>query len=59
VINTHWHSDHIQGNQIYRDAFPGVQFLAQTSTRKDIALRAISELRDQVECLPGQLKQYC
>jgi glyoxylase-like metal-dependent hydrolase (beta-lactamase superfamily II) len=58
VINTHWHNDHIQGNQIYRDAFPGVQFLAQVSTRKDMALRATSELRDQVESLPGQLKQY-
>jgi cyclase len=58
VINTHWHNDHIQGNQVYRDAFPGVQFIAQVSTRKDMALRATSELRDQVESLPGQLKQY-
>lgn len=58
VINTHWHNDHIQGNQVYRDAFPGVQFLAQVSTWKDMALRATSELRDQVESLPGQLKQY-
>jgi cyclase len=58
VINTHWHNDHIQGNQIYRDAFPGVQFLAQTSTRNDMALLATSELRDQVESLPGKLKQY-
>ena len=22
VINTHWHQDHINGNQVYREAFP-------------------------------------
>src|SRR5579862_9539004 len=23
VINTHWHRDHVQGNQVYLEAFPG------------------------------------
>ncbi|HSS19424.1 MAG TPA: MBL fold metallo-hydrolase [Pyrinomonadaceae bacterium] len=32
VINTHWHDDHIMGNQVYRDAFPGVEFIAHTRT---------------------------
>jgi cyclase len=32
VINTHWHDDHIMGNQVYRDAFPGVEFIGHTST---------------------------
>lgn len=34
VINTHWHDDHIVGNRLYRDAFPGVRFVAhrQSST---------------------------
>src|SRR2546428_612147 len=27
VINTHWHDDHVAGNQVYRDSFPGVQFV--------------------------------
>jgi cyclase len=58
VINTHWHNDHIQGNQVYREAFPGVQFLAQANTRRDMEFRAARELREQVEGLPGQLKQY-
>lgn len=32
VINTHWHDDHIMGNQAYRDAFPGVEFIAHRAT---------------------------
>lgn len=33
VINTHWHDDHIMGNQAYRDAYPGVQFIGHVNTR--------------------------
>src|SRR3954465_12596142 len=22
VVNTHWHDDHVAGNQVYRDSFP-------------------------------------
>jgi cyclase len=58
VINTHWHNDHVQGNQVYREAFPGVQFLAQANTKRDMELRATVELGEQVESLPVQLKQY-
>lgn len=33
VINTHWHDDHLMGNQVYREAFPGVEFIAHAATR--------------------------
>lgn len=33
VINTHWHDDHIMGNQVYAEAFPGVDFVAHENTR--------------------------
>jgi len=33
VVNTHWHDDHVIGNQVYRDAFPGVEFVAHAATR--------------------------
>jgi cyclase len=33
VINTHWHDDHVMGNQAYRDAYPGVEFIAHANTR--------------------------
>jgi glyoxylase-like metal-dependent hydrolase (beta-lactamase superfamily II) len=36
VVNTHWHDDHHWGNAVYRDAFPGVEFVAHRDTRTDI-----------------------
>jgi glyoxylase-like metal-dependent hydrolase (beta-lactamase superfamily II) len=37
LVNTHWHFDHTLGNQAYAAAFPGIQIVAQKSTRKIIA----------------------
>ena len=34
VINTHYHDDHIRGNQVYRDAFPNVEFIAHAFARE-------------------------
>jgi glyoxylase-like metal-dependent hydrolase (beta-lactamase superfamily II) len=36
VVNTHWHDDHVMGNQAYADAYPGVEFIAHPETRRDI-----------------------
>ncbi|HQR35628.1 MAG TPA: MBL fold metallo-hydrolase [Blastocatellia bacterium] len=35
VINTHWHDDHIIGNQVWREAFPNTEFIGHVSTLKD------------------------
>jgi cyclase len=35
VINTHWHSDHHYGNDAFRAAFPGVEFIAHPMMRAD------------------------
>ena len=32
VVNTHWHDDHIMGNQVFRDAFPAADFVAHART---------------------------
>jgi cyclase len=47
VINTHWHEDHVQGNQAYVEAFgPGVTVIQQDLTREDM-----------LQNLPDGLKQ--
>ena len=35
VVNTHGHDDHIIGNQVWREAFPSVEFIGHISTLKD------------------------
>ena len=36
LVNTHWHYDHTMGNGVYAEAFPGIEVIAQTQTRKNI-----------------------
>lgn len=35
IINTHWHRDHVQGNQAYLEAWPGATIIQQELTRED------------------------
>lgn len=49
VINTHWHNDHTQGNQVYVNTFgSNVEYLAQRFTREDIIGKAILSVRDSL-----------
>jgi len=32
LVNTHWHNDHVSGNQVFADAFPGVTIVAHAFT---------------------------
>jgi glyoxylase-like metal-dependent hydrolase (beta-lactamase superfamily II) len=36
IVNTHWHYDHLLGNQVYLDAFPGAQVVAHRETARII-----------------------
>jgi len=49
VINTHWHEDHIIGNRVYRDAFPGVQFIGHRSTLTDLPTIGASNRKGSVQ----------
>jgi len=56
LVNSHWHWDHWYGNQVYRDAFPGLRIIAQARTRDLMAGPAIEFNRPGLERdLPGYL----
>lgn len=49
VVDTHWHPDHVQGNQAYVSVFgPAVEYLAQHNTRDDIVSKAIPSIQEQL-----------
>jgi glyoxylase-like metal-dependent hydrolase (beta-lactamase superfamily II) len=55
VINTHWHDDHIMGNQVYRNAFPGVDFIAHKNTREYLPVTGLANRKQamSVQGYPG------
>ena len=58
VINTHWHDDHVAGDQVYRDTFPAVRFIAQTNTRTDLIEKGRPNRTGQVEGAPPVLDRF-
>lgn len=40
VVNTHWHQDHVVGDQVYRDAFPGVEIVASSKARATLEAKS-------------------
>ncbi|MFN0179874.1 MAG: MBL fold metallo-hydrolase [Gemmatimonadales bacterium] len=57
VITTHWHGDHWFGNQVYREAFSGVEFVAHPNTLLDLEKEEIPSLEPtRITALPGMIK---
>jgi cyclase len=52
VINTHWHDDHVAGNQVYQDSCPGVRFIAHRNTHEDLIAKGRPNRDGQVRFAP-------
>ena len=57
VINTHWHDDHVTGNQVYREAFPTAEFIAHEETREGLLTESISNRKGMQEGAPQVVEQ--
>lgn len=57
VVNTHYHDDHIRGNQVYRDAFPNVQFVGHAFTREYLPVQGASNRKSFLEGAPDFVVQ--
>ena len=43
LVNTHWHEDHVLGNAVYVDSFPGLRIVAHESTAEAMREEAEDE----------------
>ncbi len=55
VVNTHFHYDHIQGDQAYRLTGEKVDFIASAATRQLMSSLAVARMKASVEEVPQQI----
>lgn len=53
VINTHPHDDHVIGDPVYRDEYPGVEFISTSATREALIKNAPGNRKGMFEGVPG------
>ena len=53
LVNTHFHDDHVQGNSLYRDAWPDVQIISSVETRESLRDRGALQLKNLLATLPS------
>ncbi|HEY4649293.1 MAG TPA: MBL fold metallo-hydrolase [Gemmatimonadales bacterium] len=58
VVNTHWHDDHLAGDQVYQDSFPGVRFVMQENTATDLVTQGTPNRKSQVEGAPPVVDRF-
>jgi cyclase len=61
VINTHFHWDHWQGNQAYKEAFPGLEIISTRKTLDNLQADAgnggVPFIDRQIKALPGEIEK--
>jgi len=54
LINTHWHDDHVVGNEVYADSFPGLAIVGHETSAADMATMGV-EFRKGVDSRAGTI----
>ena len=55
LVNTHFHWDHWQGNEVYADTFPGVEVVTNDITHEAMRRKSQKRLQDHVRGGPAEL----
>ncbi len=58
VVDTHFHADHYQGNQVYTTAWPKtVEIISSEATRESLELRGIPRVRNELVTVPRNIEK--
>lgn len=57
LVNTHWHQDHVVGNDAYQRAFPGIEIVAHPFTREVVLSQVTPELEKSRVAYPKLLAE--
>jgi cyclase len=57
VVNTHWHGDHVYGNETYRKSFPAVSFVGGHTAREDVLGPGLKYREEELEELPRSIQE--
>jgi len=55
LLNTHWHSDHTQSNEVLKKATPGIVLVGAENLRQEVPERAAAYLAEQIERMPDAI----
>lgn len=58
LVNTHWHGDHVLGNQVYKREFPGVRIIAHANTHRDITGKPMAYIGRQDTMFDGVIAEW-
>lgn len=57
VINTHFHWDHWQGNEVYPGTYGNVEVITTEITREALQGKGLQRIQDQIRDVPEEIKQ--
>ncbi|MGH7319079.1 MAG: MBL fold metallo-hydrolase [Candidatus Rokuibacteriota bacterium] len=55
VVNTHFHWDHWQGNEVYPAAYPAVEVITHTITREAMVRKGLKRIQDHIRGVPAEI----
>ncbi len=58
LVNSHWHGDHNLGNQVYREAFPGLKIVGHPETVTAMTGRPMAYVERYVPMLTGLIGEW-
>ncbi len=52
LVNTHWHDDHVIGNAVWRNAYPGIQFVGHAALREYLPTTGAKNRANMIDGAP-------